>query len=101
MPVPSATGIWRGEVRGFKYCLDLTQTGNHVTGLLHVGGFERCGNISGVNHYPLVAFSGYFIKHGAAFNGRFQDPDTITGTLKYQEDSGEVTFHRTQDQKCR
>jgi hypothetical protein len=95
------TGIWRGEVRSFRYCLDLVQTANHVSGLLHVGGFERTGNISGVNYYPVINLSGFFIKHGAAFYGKWVDNDTISGTLKYQEDSAEFTFKRSGDQKCR
>ena len=46
MAKPVMSGIWKGEVRGFKYGLDVVQLGSHVSGLLHVGGFEKTGNIS-------------------------------------------------------
>jgi hypothetical protein len=100
MAKPVMSGIWKGEVRGFRYCLDVVQLGSHVSGLLHVGGFEKTGNISGWCEYPDVVLSGYLIKHGAHFQGRFTDPNTITGTLKYQKDSAEFTFHRSSDTEC-
>jgi hypothetical protein len=94
MNKPKVTGIWRGEVEGFRYHLDLVQTVHAVHGTLHVGGFERAGQIAGVNFYPLVSFSGMFLRDGAAFHGQFQDRDTITGTLKVRTNAVQVTFRR-------
>jgi hypothetical protein len=95
------SGIWKGEVRGFRYGIDVEQVGDHVVGLLHVGGFERTGSISGVCQYPVVSLAGFFVKHGAHFRGRFVDHNTITGTLRYQDDTAEFTFRRAVDGKWR
>ncbi len=101
MANPTMTGTWRGEVRGFPYGVEVEQLGDHVVGLLHVGGFERTGSLSGACQYPAVSLAGFFIKHGAHFSGRFTDANTITGTLKYQEDSAEFTLRRSLDGKWR
>lgn len=99
MANPRMTGIWRGEVGDFKYCLDLIQVKDHVNGTLHVGGFERTGSITGGNYYPEVALSGFFLKVGAAFNGHFVDDNTITGKLRYLDDVEDFTFRR--DSSCK
>jgi hypothetical protein len=101
MANPTMTGIWRGEVRGFRYGIEVEQLGDHVVGLLHVGGFERTGSLSGACHYPAVSLAGFFVKHGGHFSGRFVDENTITGTLKYQEDSAQFTLKRAHDGKWR
>lgn len=101
MADPTMTGTWRGEVRGFHYGLELEQVGDHVVGLLHVGGWERTGGISGVCQYPVVSIAGSFMRHGGHFHGKFTDANTVTGTLKYQEDHGQFTFRRSLDGKWR
>ncbi len=94
MATPEMTGDWQGEINGLRYGLEVRQIQSHVSGLLHVGGFKKTGHISGVNYYPEVVLSGSFLRAGAAFEGRFVDDDTISGTLKFQRDHAQVTFHR-------
>jgi hypothetical protein len=94
MAKPVMTGDWRGEINGLRYRLEVLQIASHVSGLLHVGGFKKTGNIGGVNYYPVVVLSGSFLRQGAHFEGRFVDDNTITGTLKFQLDRVTVTFHR-------
>jgi hypothetical protein len=95
MAKPSMTGIWRGEINGFRYSLDLTQLSSHVGGLLTVGGFKRTGSISGVNYYPVVHLTGQFLRHGAHFQGNFVDENTIQGKFKAAGHAREVTFRRS------
>lgn len=90
------TGVWNGEVGGFRFTLDLIQVvgDSHVNGLLKVGGFEKSGHVTGINAYPEVALSGMFLDVGAAFNGRFSGPDEISGHLRFQEDVVPISFVR-------
>ena len=92
------TGIWKGEAGGFKFYLDLIQVvgHDHVNGVLRIGGFEKAANVVGVNAYPEVALSGAFLDEGAAFNGVFEGPNAISGTLRGQ-DSFQISFARDPD----
>ena len=96
MATPRMTGVWTGEVGGFKFTLDLIQVvdSEHVNGILKVGGFVKSGHITGVNAYPEVALSGMFLDVGAAFNGRFQGADQVSGRLRFQEDVVAINFTR-------
>lgn len=99
MATPTLTGIWRGQVKDFKFCLDLIQVKDHVNGLLIVGGFTKSGHVVGVNHHPEVMLSGSFLRVGAAFNGYFVNDNRIRGTLRFQDDVADITFRRDPDAK--
>jgi hypothetical protein len=91
--VPSLTGTWVGSAQGITVTLNLTQTGNNVTGTANA--FGATFPVTGTVNYPQVNLQGNMNGVAVTFTGTYNPPpNTIPGTLTAMGSSIQVTLNR-------
>jgi predicted ester cyclase len=81
---PSMTGSWSGGSGGTNVTLQLTQTGNNVSGTGTLQGTPGSFPLNGTNNFPNVALQGTVFGLPVTFSGAFASPNSIPGTLTIQ-----------------
>jgi hypothetical protein len=78
--LPSLTGNWAGSSSGINVTLNLTQTGNNVTGT--ASAFGSTFPVTGTVNYPNVVLNGSLNGLAVNFTGAYNPPpNAIPGTL--------------------
>jgi predicted ester cyclase len=90
---PLLTGTWVGTVGTSKVTLHLTQTGTSVRGTAQLDGVAPVA-VDGSNNYPNVALSGTLNGLPVTYDGPFEGPDEVKGTLKVAATSLQVPIKR-------
>ncbi len=91
---PSMTGTWVGNSSGMTVTLNLTQTGNNVTGNVTITGFSGQYPVTGTNNYPAVSLNASPAGLPATFVGKFSGPNSVPGTLTMMGSNLPVTINR-------
>lgn len=82
---PTATGTWVGAASGLTVTLKMTQSGKKITGSGTISGFKDPFPVTGENNYPAqpnVVINATVVGLPTEFEGGFDGPSTIDGTLK-------------------
>jgi predicted ester cyclase len=81
---PTMNGTWVGSSGSTSVTLTLTQNGTAVSGTAKVSGLPDTFPLNGTNNFPNVSLSGSVFGLQVTFNGAFNGPNAVAGTLTVQ-----------------
>ncbi len=91
----SLTGHWSGSAQGVTVNLNVTQTGDNVTGTLTMSGSSGSFPVTGSNKYPNVSLQSNLGNNViGTFTGAFSGADEVPGHLTILGSTIAVTIHR-------